>query len=97
MTIIQPNRNKYFLRVLVFFGASVLSVLVYAVVVYIQNVSLSHDINVRKAALENIRVENAELKNRFFQITDSSNLEKLAKEKGLVYDKNPQWVSASQF
>lgn len=47
---------------------------------------------------DSIKIEqmnNAELKNTLFKMTDPQMLEIIATEKGLVLDKNPQWVFAS--
>ena len=63
---------------------------------YLQTVGLRHDLEARRAELDRLRVENVELKNKFFQLVDSTSLENLAKEKGLLQEKNPQWVSGSQ-
>jgi len=66
------------------------------VLVYSRTVSLKHDIEKTKAELETVRVQNAELKNGFYTAVDSRKLDELAQEKGLIYDKNPQWEFASQ-
>lgn len=62
-----------------------------------QTVSLKHDLAKKRNTLENLKVENADLKNNFYNTIDANNLEKLAGELGLVQDKNPQWAFASRF
>lgn len=67
-----------------------------AVFAYLQTVGLRHDVEERRAGLDKLRIENVELKNKFFQLVDSENLVNIAEERGLVREKNPQWVSGSQ-
>lgn len=97
MTIIQPNKNKDLIKTIFLLGLLLGTTIIYGVFVYLQTVGLRHDLEIHKAELEKMHLENAEIKNKFFQLVDSDNLEKLAKEKGLVQEKNPQWASVSQF
>ena len=98
MTVIQPNKsNKNIiylflgLGILVFLGVSA------AVAIYSQTVNLKHDIIGLSSELEALKLNNAELKNDFYKLTDQKVLEAVAKERGLIQDKNPKWVFASQF
>ncbi len=97
MTIIQPNKNKDFIKLTITLGLISVLVIVYGIFIYLQTVSLRHDLEVNKSNLEKLRLQNAELKNKFFQLVDSDNLEALAKARGLIQEKNPQWVSASRY
>lgn len=98
MTVIQPNKatkNVLYLflglGILVFLGVSA------AVAIYSQTVDLKHDIIGLSSELEEMKLKNAELKNSFYQITDQKVLGDLAESRGLIQDKNPKWVFASQF
>ena len=98
MTVIQPNRSSkniiYLflgLGILVFLGVSA------AVAIYSQTVSLKHDIMSLSSDLDELKLKNAELMSDFYKITDQSALEEAAKARGLIQDKNPKWVFASQF
>lgn len=95
MTIIQPNRYEDMKRLVTFLGVALIGVLLVMVVLYIQTVDLRHDLDRKRNALEEIKVQNADLKNSFYGLTDTGNLERLAGELGLVQDKNPQWAFAS--
>ncbi len=66
------------------------------VLVYSRTISLKHDIEKMTAELETMRVQNAKLNNEFYAAVDSRKLDELAEERGLIYDKNPQWEFASQ-
>jgi len=96
MTVIQPNKTKKFIHLLFVFGGALILIAAFYVFIYSKTVSLKHDIEKTKVQLNELRVQNAELKNDFYSALDSRKLEELAKEKGLIYDKNPQWEFASQ-
>ena len=96
MTIIQPNRHKDVKRLVVSLGMFLVATILMWMFVYLQTVSLKHDLASTKNSLEEMKVENAELKDRYYGFVDAGNLEELAIERGLVKDKNPQWAFASQ-
>ncbi len=97
MTVIQPNKYREFIKLAVIMGLLSVFLIVYGVFTYLQTVSLRHDLEISQSNLDKLRVENAELKNKYFALVDSGSLTALAVQKGLVKDQNPQWVSASQF
>lgn len=97
MTIIQPNKNRDIMRLLVTLGSISVGLAMAGVFVYLQTVNAKHDLARIKEELEIIKVENAELKNSYYEMVDTDNLERLAEEKGFVKDKNPQWALASPF
>jgi len=96
MTIIQPNKYKDVKRLIFSLGAFVLGITLLWVFVYLQTVSLRHDIVSTREGLELAKIENAELKSQYYGLVDSDNLENLATEQGFVKDKNPQWAFASR-
>src|SRR3989344_8854669 len=97
MTIIQPNKNEEIRRLITLLSTGLIFVFLGGVLLYMQTVSLKHDLAKKHDTLETIKVENAELKNSFYTLVDVGNLEQLASELGLVQDKNPQWAFASRF
>jgi cell division protein FtsL len=96
MTVIQPNKNKNIIQLIV--GVSIVLVLfaVSNVMLYSKSVGLTHDINQLKNKLDALQIKNADLKNALYQETNSEALEKLAADRGMIQDKNPQWALASQ-
>lgn len=97
MTIIQPNKNEDIRRLTTLLTVGLIAVSLGLVFLYMQTVTLKHDLAKKRNTLEVLKVENAELKNNYYALTDVNNLEKLAGELGLVQDKNPQWAFASRY
>ncbi len=97
MTIIQPNKNEDIRKLVTFLTVGLVAVFLAVVFLYMQTVSLKHELAQKRDTLETLKVENAELKNNFYNLVDVNNLEKLAGELGLIQDKNPQWAFASRF
>ena len=97
MTIIQPNKNEDIRQLITLLTIGLVAVCLAVVFLYMQTVSLEHNLARKHNTLETLKVENAELKNNFYNLVDVGNLEKLAGELGLVQDKNPQWAFASRF
>lgn len=97
MTVIQPNKNKTgFLKTIFMMSVMVFGLLATEIWIYSQTVNLKHDIISLDSKLDALRLENAELKNRFYNLTDKSSFDALAKDRGLIEDKNPKWVFVSQ-
>lgn len=96
MTIIRPNAYKEIKKLVALLSVVLVGTLLLGVFIYLQTVSMKHDIANAQDNLDELKVENADLKNSFYGMMDSDNLEKLALERGLVKDKNPQWAFASE-
>lgn len=97
MTIVRPNKNQDIQRLITLLGVFLIATFLIGVFVYLNTVSLKHDLSKKRQSLERLKVENAELKSRFYGLVDAGNMEQVAVELGLVQDKNPQWLFASQF
>jgi len=96
MTIIQPNKYKDVKKLTISLSMFLVGTILMWMFVYLQTVNVRHDLASSKERLEEMKVENAELKDRYYGLVDADNLEKLAEERGLVKDKNPQWAFVSQ-
>ena len=96
MTIIRPNKYKDIKRLCISLGVFLVGIILVWVFVYLQTVNLRHDLASAKQRLEEIKVENADLKGEYYNLVDADNLELLAKERGFIKDKNPQWAFASR-
>jgi cell division protein FtsL len=96
MTTIRPNRDRNIKRVfaLCYFGAG--GMVLTALFSYMSLVAVKHDLSETRLSLETAKVENAELKNQYFQLTNADSVEKLAGEMGLIQDRNPGWALASR-
>ncbi|MFA5052593.1 MAG: hypothetical protein WC565_00830 [Parcubacteria group bacterium] len=98
MTILRPNdkRKESAWKAAIFLaGGLLIGAITFCGCIYSKIVSLKHEISSLKNSTETELTANAELKNTLFKITDPQALETIAEEKGLVLDKNPQWVFAS--
>jgi cell division protein FtsL len=98
MTIIRPNEQKIEARkkLLVFLAGGTLIVsIIFCGILYSKTVDIKHEITSTKEFLREGKLVNAELRNTIFKMTDPQMLEEIAEEKGLIEDKNPQWVFAS--
>ncbi|OGY57276.1 MAG: hypothetical protein A2Y84_00945 [Candidatus Colwellbacteria bacterium RBG_13_48_8] len=96
MTIVRPNRDKDLKRCVwgcCLATGSLIAVLVFS---YLNLVGLKHDLSGLRENSDDLKIENAELKSSYYQLTSTENLEELANNIGLVKDKNPGWLVASQ-
>jgi len=96
MTVIQPNKSKSIIQLIFGVGMILMLFAVSNVMLYSKSVSLTHDISQLRNKLDTLQVDNADLKNTLYQKTGSEALEKLAADRGMVQDKNPQWAFALQ-
>lgn len=62
------------------------------VFVYQDTITLRHDIQQGKETLSALKVQNAELKNNFYSITDAVAQEAFLQERGFVLEDNPHYV-----
>lgn len=65
------------------------------VYVYNSTVDLSHNITVLESRIQKEEVASADLKNQLYSALDPVKLEEIAKAKGLVKDKDPQYLEAN--
>ncbi len=61
---------------------------------YNQNVNLEHAINKISKELQSERTANADFKNHFYQVLNSKNVEAVARQSGLVSEKNPVYLES---
>lgn len=96
MTIVGPNQNKDLKRCWFYSTIGVGAMVVVVLLSYLSLVGLRHDLRNTRDSLEAMKVQNAELKNNYYQLISTESLESLAEEKGLIKDKNPEWALVSQ-
>ena len=59
---------------------------------YNQLIDLRHEVSIVGKSVNQSEVENAELKNNFYQAFNEKNLESLAEKNSLVLEKKPEYV-----
>jgi cell division protein FtsL len=97
MTIIQPAKSNTFLNIIIaILIAALLSGSLWLVALYNRLVNLNHNISELNTELNKLQTANAEVKKAIFAIFDSQNLEKLAEEKQLVKDRNPEYLTITE-
>jgi len=92
MTIIEPHKTKSSYNSTVF-------MLVFALVAFVclniyfynETVNLRHSISVASKNLQALQVSNAESRTRLYQLTDLSSLDAIAKSRGLVKERKPEY------
>lgn len=96
MTVIQPNKDSGILKLIISLSALLVGVAALTIIVYSKTVGLRQDIANLTQSIQTEQVQNAELKDQLFAITDPSNLQKLAAKEGFIRVVNPQWAFVSR-
>lgn len=94
MTIIEPNKNKFRINLIaVFLAVLILTEAFLSIFVYNQSVRLEYLFSVRQKELEELRVANADFKNKLYGILDFQNADQMAGVLGLIKDKKPDYLA----
>ncbi len=97
MTIIQPNKNSNKINLFISALMVVLTAsAVWGVFIYNQAVDLRYEIKSREVDIRRAEVVNAELKNRFYEMTDAEIFESAIGSQTLILEKNPKYLKARQ-
>ena len=67
----------------------------WGIFLYNEGVSARHDTRKQEIALRTIEVENSELKNAIYRMTDQKNLEGSIATQALVLEKTPRYIKTS--
>ena len=93
MTYLRPNSNKASISFLLIGLLTILSLMVFwSVSVYNQTVNLRHDLADSEQKLQELKVANADIKNKLYQAIDSQVLTALGEERGLMKVKSPDYI-----
>jgi hypothetical protein len=93
MTYIQPHQNNNKISFLISaLTLASMGAAVWGVFLYNQLIDLRHEVSIQGKTIKQSEVENAELKNNFYQVFNAKNFESLAEEKSLVLEKKPEYV-----
>ena len=96
MTIIQPNKKNGTLSFLIIsFTGGIVAISLWGIFLYNEGVSARHDTRTQEVALRTIEVENSELKNTVYRMTDQKNLEGTSTLEALVLEKTPRYIKTS--
>jgi len=96
MTIIQPNKNKNQINLVISLLLLAIVVLIsQGIYIYSQSVTLRYDTDKLEKNLRELEAQNAEIKNKIFTFFDPENIKRIAEEKGLIEEKNPQYIKIS--
>lgn len=96
MTIIQPDRQSALLNRLLFALVALIIVSALSLVwLYVRLVNVNHNLTSARTDLVQVETQSAELKEEIFGLLSGDKLQALAQTKGLVQDKDPQYLQAS--
>ena len=95
MTILQPNKKKPNVKLFTISAVAVVLLWAYfSIIFYNDVVDLRHTIGAQEKLVDNLQVDNAELKNKLYLTLDVNNVAGLASESGLILDKNPGYLES---
>lgn len=94
MTIIEPNKNKYYAGEILYLTLFIVAGAILSIYFYNLNVNLKYRISLQEKSLQKLEVLNADLRNQLYQILDSKNLANFVQKQNLVSDKNPDYLKA---
>lgn len=97
MTIVVSYKNQRKLNLTITFLAVFL---VFAIALglfwYNQIVNLTHELETKRVELQAVQASNAELKQQVYNLVSYENLEKVALARGMVKDKNPEYLDLTK-
>ena len=93
MTFLRPKNNSIRINFILIGLITILSLMVFwSVSVYNQTVNLRHDLFASEQKLQELKVANADIKNKLYQAIDSQVLTALGEERGLMKVKSPDYI-----
>lgn len=96
MTIIKPNQDHKYLTFIISILIIILIGSGYYIYQYNHLVDLRYKIDSSSRTLIKTQADNADLKNQFYQITDSKRLKELAVEEVLILDRQPNYLNLKE-
>lgn len=96
MTIINPAKNRNYIRSLLMFFCMIFIAGVIYISEYNMFVDARYESKVLKQDIVKLQEQNAELKNSYYQMTDPTRLEKLATDYELILDRQPKYLGSVQ-
>ena len=97
MTFIQPKKNsRLFPKILAALVIPIILGVFGLIIIYNQNVSLSHDISKIEGKIREIENANSQVKEKIFSLLNNANIEEIAASGQLVTEKNPEYFSTNK-
>lgn len=104
MTLIHPDKQNFFLNIVLFAMLGLVSVaLIWMIFLYNKTVSLAHAASDARETIKQTEASNSELRGQILALFDPDQVTRFAAERGLVSDRSPEyspiiseWVVASQ-
>ena len=94
MTIIEPNKSKFKLNLLIILIIGfILAEAVLSIFAYNKSVRINYSLNENKKAIEELQVSKADLKNQLYSVLDLQNADILAAKLGLIKEKRPEYLA----
>jgi cell division protein FtsL len=96
MTFIQPHQEKnIYILFAVFLFAMLFTGVVWLIFLYNKNVDLNHATADAKIQIQKLQLQNSQARDTLFSYLEGSNVEKFASVRGLVQEKSPRYLRAS--
>lgn len=95
MTIIEPNKNEYPLREILYIVAAIFAAAILSIYFYNRNVQLRYEIGILEKNIQQLEASNAENRNQLYQILDPRKLSELVSKRRLISEKNPEYLESS--
>lgn len=94
MTIIQPKKIKRSKAnpIIIFGLLFVIALTGVNAIVYTKTVAIEHDTTIQQKSFEDVRAENASLKNSWYEAVDANNIQTLVKKYGFVKITSPRYL-----
>lgn len=92
MTIIEPNKHKYFYTQFIYLAILLIFLAVLSINFYNLNVNFKYSISEQSKAIQNLEVSNGDLRNQLYTVLDAQKLASFAAERNLVAEKNPEYI-----
>lgn len=96
MTIICPQKKKNIKYFLIMLFAIVLVGGVFYIVQTGALVEQRHKLEAAKKQLIDLKIANADLKNKYYRLVDPAKLEAVASDSGLTLEKRPIYLTSTQ-
>ena len=93
MTITAPNRNRQLNYLMRWFFVGIVVLCTMSIGLYNKTVALRRAVSVVSKTIDDLKLENAQLKNAYYAVLDTHTLISTAERLGYVKDSNPGYLT----